>query len=115
MQDLYVKELKAYKAPPAAKDAHLTAVKTFSAPKAPSSPSPITADLASDLTTFEASPVDLATPAASTEGASKEMTVPEMLAEMRKPVPLPMVKKWRNSHGEVIGLDGKPHPAYNDH
>ncbi|KDQ52446.1 hypothetical protein JAAARDRAFT_210598 [Jaapia argillacea MUCL 33604] len=53
VQDLYVKELKAYKAPPAAKDAHVGNVKPFAAPSAPTAPS-LPADLASELSSYDA-------------------------------------------------------------
>ncbi|KAF7980449.1 hypothetical protein HWV62_38304 [Athelia sp. TMB] len=59
VQDLYVKELKAYKAPPAvciiyAKDAHVGAVKNFSAPSPPKAPA-LPQDLAAELSAYESS------------------------------------------------------------
>ncbi|WVQ84058.1 hypothetical protein IAT38_006203 [Cryptococcus sp. DSM 104549] len=53
VQDLYVNQLKSYK--PAAKsaDAHVGAVRNFSAPKAPAAPS-LPTDLASELSKFDA-------------------------------------------------------------
>ncbi|KAI0945951.1 hypothetical protein AcV7_010056 [Taiwanofungus camphoratus] len=53
VQDLYIKELKAYKAPPSAKDAHVGAVKAYSIPPAPQPPT-IPADLASELSAYDA-------------------------------------------------------------
>jgi len=52
VQDFYLKELRLYKAPPAAKDAHVGAVKAFSAPAAPSVPT--LPDLAAELATYDA-------------------------------------------------------------
>ncbi|KAI9430869.1 ATP synthase complex subunit H-domain-containing protein [Lactarius indigo] len=52
VQDLYLKELRIYKAPPAAKDAHVGAVKAFSAPSAPSVPA--LPDLATELAAYDA-------------------------------------------------------------
>ncbi|KZP28004.1 hypothetical protein FIBSPDRAFT_917829 [Athelia psychrophila] len=52
VQDLYVKELRAYKAPPAVKDAHVGAVKNFAAPTAPKAPT-LPQDLAAELSAYE--------------------------------------------------------------
>ncbi|KAH9044859.1 ATP synthase complex subunit H-domain-containing protein [Lactarius hengduanensis] len=52
IQDLYLKELRIYKAPPAAKDAHVGAVKAFSVPTAPSAPT--LPDLATELAAYDA-------------------------------------------------------------
>jgi F-type H+-transporting ATPase subunit h len=73
VQDLYIKELKAYKAPPAVriclyqltkllksfgrpqpKDAHVGVVKTYSAPSPPKVPV-LPSDLASELSAYDAS------------------------------------------------------------
>ncbi|ETW79807.1 hypothetical protein HETIRDRAFT_321825, partial [Heterobasidion irregulare TC 32-1] len=53
VQDLYLKELKAYKAPPAAKDAHVGVVKAYSAPAAPKPPT-LPTDIASELSAYDA-------------------------------------------------------------
>ncbi|KAG1730604.1 ATP synthase complex subunit H-domain-containing protein [Suillus lakei] len=53
VQDLYVKELKAYKPPAAAKDAHVGVVKNFSLPAVPKPPT-LPADLAAELTAYDA-------------------------------------------------------------
>ncbi|VDC03143.1 unnamed protein product [Peniophora sp. CBMAI 1063] len=53
VQDLYIKELKGYKAPPAAKDAHVGAVKQFSTPSQPTPPA-LPTDLASELSAYDA-------------------------------------------------------------
>ncbi|KAL7411639.1 ATP synthase complex subunit H-domain-containing protein [Mrakia frigida] len=115
VQDLYLKELKAYKAPPTPKDAHVAAVKVFTLPQAPSTPAPLTSNLASDLQAFEDIEVDLAPPAALAEGVAVGNDPVEMMREAREPIPIPALRKWRNAKGEVIGNDGKPHPAYNAH
>ncbi|KAI0255577.1 ATP synthase complex subunit H-domain-containing protein [Lactifluus subvellereus] len=52
IQDLYLKELKLYKAPSAAKDAHVGAVKPFTAPTLPSAPT--LPDLAAELAAYDA-------------------------------------------------------------
>ncbi|KAF8491955.1 ATP synthase complex subunit H-domain-containing protein [Gautieria morchelliformis] len=53
VQDLYLREIKAYKPPPAAKDAHVGAVKTFSIPALPQPPS-LPSDFASELASYDA-------------------------------------------------------------
>jgi len=70
VQDLYIKELKAYKAPPVAKDAHVGVTKEFSAPKAPTTPA-LPADLSAELAAYETSEPTLAEVqhATSTAGA----------------------------------------------
>jgi len=73
VQDLYIKELKAYKAPPPAKDAHVGAVKAYSMPPAPQPPS-VPADLASELSAYDAAEPVVASGAASATG-SHETTV----------------------------------------
>ncbi|KAI0270567.1 ATP synthase complex subunit H-domain-containing protein [Gloeopeniophorella convolvens] len=52
VQDFYLKELKSYKAPPAAKDAHVGSVKAFSTPAAPAAPT--LPDLATELAAYDA-------------------------------------------------------------
>ncbi|KAI9511235.1 ATP synthase complex subunit H-domain-containing protein [Russula earlei] len=52
IQELYLKELKSYKAPPAAKDAHVGVVRAFSAPALPSAPT--LPDLATELAAYDA-------------------------------------------------------------
>nr|GAT52728.1 predicted protein [Mycena chlorophos] len=54
VQDLYIKEIKSYKAPVQAKDAHVGVVKTYSMPTAPKAPV-LPADLASELSAYDAS------------------------------------------------------------
>ncbi|KAJ7875288.1 ATP synthase complex subunit H-domain-containing protein [Mycena olivaceomarginata] len=61
VQELYLKEIKAYKAPPAteavdpqAKDAHVGVVKAYTLPPAPKAPA-LPTDLASELSTYDSS------------------------------------------------------------
>jgi len=54
VQELYLKELKAYKPSPAAKDAHAGQVKSYSTPTAPKPPSVPDADtLAKELEAYD--------------------------------------------------------------
>ncbi|TCD61722.1 hypothetical protein EIP91_008008 [Steccherinum ochraceum] len=53
VQDLYIRELKGYKAPPAAKDAHVGVVKAYALPPAPKAPA-LPTDLASELAAYDA-------------------------------------------------------------
>ncbi|KAJ7737869.1 ATP synthase complex subunit H-domain-containing protein [Mycena maculata] len=67
VQDLYLKEIKAYKAPPAAKDAHVGVVKAYTMPPTPKVPA-LPTDLASELSAYDSSePVtaSVATPASA--------------------------------------------------
>ncbi|ELU43769.1 ATP synthase complex subunit h domain-containing protein [Rhizoctonia solani AG-1 IA] len=65
VQDLYLRELKAYKAPVKAKDAHVGVVKSYTAPSAPTAPLAPT-DLASELSRYDETEPTLAdAPAAS--------------------------------------------------
>jgi F-type H+-transporting ATPase subunit h len=57
VQDLYIKELKAYKAPAVKADDAQGQVSTFSPPSAPKSPEE--ADIANELKQYEASTVDI--------------------------------------------------------
>ncbi|KAN0118234.1 ATP synthase complex subunit h domain containing protein [Russula decolorans] len=61
IQDFYLKELKSYKAPPVAKDAHVGVVKAFSSPALPSAPA--LPDLASELAAYDATEPTRATAA----------------------------------------------------
>ncbi|KAJ7682847.1 ATP synthase complex subunit H-domain-containing protein [Mycena rosella] len=54
VQDLYLKEIKAYKAPPTAKDAHVGVVKSYALPPAPKAPA-LPTDLATELSAYDAS------------------------------------------------------------
>ncbi|KAF9078310.1 ATP synthase complex subunit H-domain-containing protein [Rhodocollybia butyracea] len=73
VQDLYLKEIKGYKAPPVAQDAHVGVVKTYSTPQAPKVPS-IPSDIASELAAYDSSePSSAAEPVA--KSSSTEETV----------------------------------------
>ncbi|TDL27020.1 hypothetical protein BD410DRAFT_741411 [Rickenella mellea] len=67
VQELYLNELKAYKAPPPAKDAHVGAVKNINIPHPPEAPAPPT-NLAAELSAYDATEPSLA-PAPSAKGA----------------------------------------------
>ncbi|KAF9228116.1 hypothetical protein BS17DRAFT_692671, partial [Gyrodon lividus] len=72
IQDLYIKELKAYKAPVAAKDAHVGSVKIFSAPAVPKAPI-LPVDLAAELAAYDAAePTKAEVEAVKTTGLSGE-------------------------------------------
>ncbi|KAJ7160873.1 ATP synthase complex subunit H-domain-containing protein [Mycena filopes] len=69
VQDLYLKEIKAYKAPPTAKDAHVGVVKAYTMPPTPKAPA-LPTDLASELSAYDSSEpvtatVEKAAPAAA--------------------------------------------------
>ncbi|KAF8201057.1 ATP synthase complex subunit H-domain-containing protein [Mycena galopus ATCC 62051] len=69
VQDLYLKEIKAYKAPPAAKDAHVGVVKSYSLPPTPKAPA-LPSDLASELSAYDSSePVQTTEKAAAAPSA----------------------------------------------
>ncbi|KAJ2934571.1 hypothetical protein H1R20_g2534, partial [Candolleomyces eurysporus] len=72
VQDLYLREIKAYAPAPAAKDAHVGVVKSFALPPTPKAPS-LPADLAAELSAYDAVEPTIAaapsTSAAATEAA----------------------------------------------
>ncbi|KAI0742478.1 ATP synthase complex subunit H-domain-containing protein [Daedaleopsis nitida] len=70
VQDLYISQLKAYKPPAPAKDAHVGVVKNYSLPPAPQAPA-LPADLAGELSAWDATEPTLATSATpAVEGES---------------------------------------------
>ncbi|RDB17560.1 hypothetical protein Hypma_001001 [Hypsizygus marmoreus] len=72
IQDLYLREIKAYKPAPAAKDAHVGVVKSYTLPPTPKAPA-IPTDLAAELSAYDAAePTKAEAVAAGTaeEGAS---------------------------------------------
>ncbi|KJA22144.1 hypothetical protein HYPSUDRAFT_202398 [Hypholoma sublateritium FD-334 SS-4] len=74
VQDLYLREIKAYK--PAAKDAHVGVVKKFTLPPSPATPK-LPTDLASDLAAYDASEptsADAAPAAQASSNAADEPT-----------------------------------------
>ncbi|EST05872.1 ATPase, F0 complex, subunit H [Kalmanozyma brasiliensis GHG001] len=75
VQELYVKELKGYKAPPKAADSHKGQVREFATPSAPKAPAvPSSSELSSQLEAYSSSEPDHAeAPASSSsEGALTE-------------------------------------------
>ncbi|KAJ7074455.1 ATP synthase complex subunit H-domain-containing protein [Mycena amicta] len=66
VQDLYLKEIKSYKAPVLAKDAHVGVVKAYTMPPTPKAPA-LPSDLASELSAYDTSePVTSAADSKST-------------------------------------------------
>ncbi|KIS69838.1 uncharacterized protein UMAG_02360 [Mycosarcoma maydis] len=75
VQELYIKELKGYKAPPKAADAHKGQVREFQTPAAPKAPAvPSSSELSSQLEAYAAAEPDHAEAAttSSSEGALTE-------------------------------------------
>lgn len=83
---------------PQAKDAHVGAVKQFTPPAVPSAPASLASTLASDLQTYDSTPVALAeasdVAAASTEGGAEldteKMNVDELFEHLRQDVVVPV-------------------------
>ncbi|KDR74041.1 hypothetical protein GALMADRAFT_227742 [Galerina marginata CBS 339.88] len=73
VQDLYVREIKSYKAPPAAKDAHVGIVKKLAIPAAPTAPA-LPADLASELNAYDAAEPALAESSSTAQATKTEDT-----------------------------------------
>ncbi|KAF9054085.1 ATP synthase complex subunit H-domain-containing protein [Panaeolus papilionaceus] len=59
VQDLYVREIKAYTPAPVAQDAHVGSVKKFSLPPAPKTPA-LPTDLASELSAYDSAEPSIA-------------------------------------------------------
>ena len=85
VQETYLRELKAYKAPEKSPDAHKGHVREFSSPPSPQAPSmPSSSEIASQLESFTSSEPDLAPkPAASQEAVSEQQDVNEYLRELQ--------------------------------
>ncbi|KAF9502127.1 hypothetical protein BDN71DRAFT_1437599 [Pleurotus eryngii] len=71
VQDLYLRELKAYKPTPVAKDAHVGNVKQYTLPPAPKAPA-LPADLAGELTAYDAAEPTAAEVTKPTSTSSEE-------------------------------------------
>ncbi|KAJ7657864.1 ATP synthase complex subunit H-domain-containing protein [Mycena polygramma] len=71
VQELYLKEIKAYKPPPAAKDAHVGVVKAYSMPPVPKAPA-LPTDLASELSAYDSSEPAQATVAKAAPSSSDQ-------------------------------------------
>ncbi|KAE8211284.1 hypothetical protein CF319_g2743 [Tilletia indica] len=75
VQELYLRELKGYKAPPKAADAHVGQVRDFHTPTAPKAPAaPAAAELSSQLDAYAKEEPELAAPTkkTSSEGSLTE-------------------------------------------
>ncbi|PWZ01516.1 hypothetical protein BCV70DRAFT_198946 [Testicularia cyperi] len=90
VQELYVKELKGYKAPAKAADAHKGQVREFQAPSAPQAPQvPSSSELSSQLEAYAASEPDHAEAVASsssdslTEGGDANAFLREAAADVK--------------------------------
>ncbi|TFK37585.1 ATP synthase complex subunit H-domain-containing protein [Crucibulum laeve] len=71
VQDIYVREIKSYKPPVQAKDAHVGVVKQYSLPPSPKAPA-LPSDLASELSAYKSSEPSVAAQAKPTEAAAAE-------------------------------------------
>lgn len=78
VQQLYIKELKAYKPAVAAKDAHVGTVKTWSAPQKPSAPA-LPTDIAAELSAYDAAEPTLASTPAAGEAPAASSSAEEFL------------------------------------
>ncbi|KAG9026226.1 hypothetical protein FS837_004678 [Tulasnella sp. UAMH 9824] len=88
VQDMYLRELKAYKPAPQAKDAHLAHVKAYKAPSSPTPPA-LPADLASELAAYdsqEPGTVPTATTSAETTTVTGDAAA-EFLAHLEADIP----------------------------
>ncbi|KIL64557.1 hypothetical protein M378DRAFT_163007 [Amanita muscaria Koide BX008] len=89
IQDLYLREIKAYKPAAIAKDAHVGVVKSYSLPPAPKPPV-LPTDLASELAAYESSEPTLASRAAAQETSGEgESGAEEFLAFLEQDLPKP--------------------------
>lgn len=89
VQEAYLRELKAYKAPPKDENAHKGQVREFSAPAAPSAPSvPSSSEVSSELEAYAASEPDAAPVShAADEAATEQQDVNEYLKELQADLP----------------------------
>ncbi|GMK54630.1 hypothetical protein CspeluHIS016_0112160 [Cutaneotrichosporon spelunceum] len=71
VKDLYVNQLKSYKAPAKSADAHSSHVRSFAAPAAPTVPA-VPSDLAGEMSKFDATEPTLGNSAAPAQAASTE-------------------------------------------
>ncbi|KAJ3727321.1 ATP synthase complex subunit H-domain-containing protein [Lentinula guzmanii] len=89
VQDLYLKEIKGYKAPPVPKDAHVGVVKSYSPPGAPKAPS-LPSDIASELTAYDASePTSASQPAPQSSGGETVSGADAYLSFLEQDLPKP--------------------------
>ncbi|CAO1634344.1 unnamed protein product [Sympodiomycopsis kandeliae] len=90
VQEAYLRELKAYKAPPKAADAHKGAVREFHNPTAPKAPAtPSSSSLSSELDSYASSEPDVAEVAskATSEEVSSSAGGKAFLEEARRDYP----------------------------
>ncbi|KAI5823524.1 hypothetical protein K523DRAFT_255015 [Schizophyllum commune Tattone D] len=78
VQQLYIKELKSYKPAPAAKDAHVGQVRSWSAPQKPAAPA-LPTDLAAELSAYDAAEPTLASAPAAGEAPAAASAAEEFL------------------------------------
>jgi len=74
VQDLYLREIRGYKPPSVAKDAHVGVVKTYSSPPIPKAPL-LPTDLASELAAYDAAEptvADTPAPTTASEGSGED-------------------------------------------
>ena len=85
LQEAYLRELKAYKAPEKSPDAHKGHVREFSSPPSPQAPSmPSSSEIASQREPRTSPEPDFAPkPAASQEAVSEQQDVNEYLRELQ--------------------------------
>ncbi|KAF8346570.1 ATP synthase complex subunit H-domain-containing protein [Amanita rubescens] len=89
VQDLYLREIKAYKPAPVAKDAHVGVVKSYSLPPAPKAPV-LPVDLASELAEYDATEPTVAQKAVSQESVEAGTGgADEYLAFLEQDIPKP--------------------------
>ncbi|KAK0552187.1 hypothetical protein OC846_001911 [Tilletia horrida] len=75
VQELYLRELKGYKAPPKAADAHVGQVRDFHAPSAPKAPvAPASSELSSALDAYSKEEPDFAAAAPKNAAAEGSLT-----------------------------------------
>ncbi|TIB70563.1 hypothetical protein E3Q23_04118 [Wallemia mellicola] len=89
VQELYLSQLKSYKAPPKAADAHVGHVKTFKQPETPAAPS-VPTDLATELSSYEAAQPTFNQPTSTpAESANAGENAEEFLAFLEADLPKP--------------------------
>jgi len=89
VQDIYLREIKAYKPAPVAKDAHVGVVRTYAQPPSPVAPS-IPSDLAAELSAYDAAePTRAEIVAASGETADAAGGADAFLSFLEQDLPKP--------------------------
>ncbi|KAF8637091.1 hypothetical protein AX17_002996 [Amanita inopinata Kibby_2008] len=89
IQDIYLREIRAYKPAPVAKDAHVGVVKSYSLPPTPKAPT-LPTDLATELSAYDALEPTLATRAVAQESAEEGASgADEYLNFLEQDIPKP--------------------------